>query len=149
MGEGKRNRVNMKTVYVPMCVDLLHPGHVNIINEAKKLGTVMVGVMTDEAMASYKNPPYMDYEQRKLIIMSIKGVDNAVPQTTLDYEPNLRKYRPDYVVHGDDWKTGVQRKVRNRVIEVLSEWGGKLIEPAYTQGISSTKLIDYEMSKMQ
>ena len=139
----------MKTVYVPMCVDLLHPGHLNIINEAKKLGTVMVGVMTDEAIASYKKPPYMSYEQRKLIIMSIKGVDDAVPQTTLDYEPNLRKYRPDYVVHGDDWQIGVQRKVRDRVIEVLSEWGGELIEVPYTQGISSTKLIDYEMSKMQ
>jgi len=138
----------MKTVYVGMSADLIHPGHLNIINEAKKLGTVTVGVMTDEAIATYKRPAYMNYEQRKLIIMSIKGVDNAVPQTTLDYEPNLRKYRPDYVVHGDDWKTGVQRKVRDRVIEVLSEWGGVLIEPAYTEGISSTKLIDYEMSKM-
>jgi len=138
----------MKTVYVGMSADLIHPGHLNIINEARKFGAVTVGVMTDEAIATYKRPAYMNYEQRKLIIMSIKGVDNAVPQTTLDYEPNLRKYRPDYVVHGDDWKTGVQRKVRDRVIEVLSEWGGVLIEPAYTEGISSTKLIDYEMSKM-
>lgn len=132
----------MKKVYVGMSADIIHPGHLNIINAAQKLGEVTVGVLTDEAIASYKRLPFMNYEQRKLVVENIKGVTHVVPQTSLDYVPNLRKIKPDYVVHGDDWKNGVQFKVREQVIEVLKEWGGQLIEPPYTQGISSTKLIN-------
>ncbi len=130
----------MKKVYVGMSADIIHPGHLNIIKIAKELGEVIVGVLTDEAIASYKRLPFMDYEQRKEVVENIKGVARVVPQHTLDYVPNLRKYKPDYVVHGDDWKTGVQNETRTRVIEVLEEWGGELIEPAYTKGISSSKL---------
>lgn len=130
----------MKKVYVGMSADIIHPGHLNIINEAKKLGTVTVGVLTDKAIASYKRLPYMNYEQRKFIIENIKGVENVVPQTTLDYVPNLRQLKPDFVVHGDDWEKGIQREIRDKVRKVLAEWGGKLIEIPYTQGISSTKL---------
>jgi phosphoenolpyruvate mutase len=72
------------------------------------------------------------------VVENIKGVDRVVAQETLDYVPNLRRYRPDYVVHGDDWRTGVQAQTRQRVIDVLSEWGGELVEVPYTQGISST-----------
>ncbi len=129
-----------KRVYVGMGADLIHPGHLNIINEARKLGRVIVGVLTDKAIASYKRIPYMSFEQRKLIIENIKGVDGVVPQETLDYTSNLRKIRPHYVVHGDDWKTGVQKQTRQRVIETLREWGGQLVEVKYTEGISSTKL---------
>ena len=130
----------MKTAYVGMSADLIHPGHLNIIKEAKKLGRVVVGVLTDKAIASYKRLPYMTYEQRKLIVENIVGVDEVIAQEALDYVPNLRKIKPDYVVHGDDWKTGRQKETRQRVIEVLKEWGGELIEPAYTAGISSTQL---------
>lgn len=130
----------MKTAYVGMSADLIHPGHLNIIAEARKLGRVVVGVLTDKAIASYKRLPYMTYEQRKLIVENIVGVDEVVPQETLDYVPNLKKIKPDYVVHGDDWKAGKQQETRARVIEVLKEWGGELIEPAYTPGISSTQL---------
>jgi len=130
----------MKKVYVGMSADLIHPGHLNIINEARKLGEVIVGVLTDKAISSYKRLPFMSFDQRKLIVENIKGVNKVVPQDTLDYVPNLRKIKPDYVVHGDDWKTGVQRKVRERVVETLKEWNGKLVEPKYTEGISSTKL---------
>ena len=130
----------MKTVYVAMSADLIHPGHLNIIEEAAKHGRVVVGVLTDSAIASYKRLPYMKFEQRIRIVRSLKGVDEAVPQDTLDYVPNLIKIRPDFVVHGDDWKKGVQREVRQRVIDTLEEWGGRLIEPAYTPGISSTQL---------
>ncbi|MEO8446567.1 MAG: adenylyltransferase/cytidyltransferase family protein, partial [bacterium] len=130
----------MKKVYVGMSADLIHPGHLNIINEAKKLGQVTVGLLTDEAIASYKRLPALDYEQRKMIIESIKGVEEVVAQETLDYVPNLKKYKPDFVVHGDDWKTGVQKQTRDRVIETLSEWNGKLVEVEYTKGISSTQL---------
>lgn len=132
----------MKKVYVGMSADLLHHGHLNIINEAKKIGYVIVGLLTDEAIASYKRLPLIPYDQRKMIVENIKGVSEVVPQETLDYIPNLRKIKPDYVVHGDDWKRGVQKEVRRRVAEVLKEWGGKLIEPKYTQGVSSTQLIN-------
>lgn len=131
----------MKKVYVGMSADLFHYGHLNIINEAKKLGYLIVGVLTDEAIASYKRLPHVPYQQRKVIVENIRGVDEVVPQESLDYVPNLRKIKPDYVVHGDDWKTGVQKETRRRVIDALNEWGGKLVEPTYTDGISSTQLI--------
>jgi phosphoenolpyruvate phosphomutase len=130
----------MKKVYVAMSADLIHPGHLNIINEARKYGDVILGLLTDSAIASYKRLPYLTFEQRKMIVENIKGVSRVVPQTTLDYVPNLREIKPDYVVHGDDWQTGVQRETRQRVIDALKEWGGELIEPKYTPGISSTQL---------
>ena len=130
----------MGTVYVGMSADLIHPGHLNIIKIAKELGEVTIGLLTDEAIASYKRLPTMNYAQRKIIIENIKGVDHVVPQSTLDYVPNLRKLKPNFVVHGDDWKTGIQKTTRQRVIDALNEWSGKLVEPPYTQGISSTKL---------
>lgn len=124
-----------------MCADLIHHGHLNVIDKARSLGEVVVGLITDEAMASYKRLPYLPYEHRRIIVENIKGVSNVVPQETLDYTPNLCKYKPDYVVHGDDWQTGIQAAVRQKVIEILAEWGGKLVEVAYTEGISSTQLI--------
>ncbi len=127
-------------VYVGMSADLVHPGHLNIIRNASKLGAVTIGLLTDSAIASYKRLPYMTYEQRKEIIESIKGVTNVVKQDTLDYSINLRKYKPTYVVHGDDWKDGIQSKVRQSVIDILAEWGGELIEIPYTKDISSTRL---------
>lgn len=130
----------MKKVYVGMSADLIHTGHLNIINEARKYGEVIIGVLTDQAIASYKRLPFLTFEQRKEIVENIKGVSRVVPQTTLDYVPNLREIKPDYVVHGDDWRTGVQKETRRRVIDALNEWGGELIEPEYTPGISSTKL---------
>ncbi len=130
----------MKKVYVGMSADLIHPGHINIINHARKLGEVTIGLLTDEAIAGYKRLPYMSYEQRKTVIQSIKGVINVLPQKTLDYIPNIRKMKPDYVVHGDDWKTGVQKEIRARVIHTLKEWNGELVEIPYTPGISSTLL---------
>lgn len=129
-----------KTVYVAMSADLIHPGHLKIIKTALEYGCVTVGVLTDKAIASYKRLPYMTFEQRVEIVQNLKGVSEVIPQDCLDYVPNLRKIKPDYVVHGDDWKEGIQRKTRQRVIEALAEWGGELIEPAYTQGISSTQL---------
>lgn len=130
----------MPTVYVAMSADLVHPGHMNIIKVARDLGEVTVGLLTDEAIASYKRLPFLSFEQRKAVIEQIKGVVAVVPQETLDYVPNLKKMKPDYVVHGDDWKTGVQTETRRRVLEALDEWGGTLVEPPYTPGISSTQL---------
>ncbi|MCQ4261244.1 phosphoenolpyruvate mutase [Stutzerimonas stutzeri] len=129
-----------KVVYVGMSADLVHPGHLNILKKAAEYGEVVVGLLTDAAIASYKRIPYMEFEQRRLVIENIKSVSRVVPQTTLDYVPNLRALKPDYVVHGDDWREGVQRETRQRVIDALTEWGGELIEIPYTAGISSTQL---------
>jgi phosphoenolpyruvate phosphomutase / 2-hydroxyethylphosphonate cytidylyltransferase len=131
-----------KKVYVAMSIDMVHHGHLNIIEKARELGDVIIGLLTDKAVASYKRMPFFTYEERKRIIENIKGVKEVVPQTTADYTENLRKLRPDYVIHGDDWKEGIQKQVRERVIEVLKEWGGELVEVPYTKGISSTKLND-------
>jgi len=129
-----------KNVYIGMSADLVHPGHLNIIKKAAELGEVTIGLLTDAAIASYKRLPYMTFEQRKEVMENIKGVSRVVPQTTLDYVPNLEQYKPDYVVHGDDWREGVQQKTRQRVIDALAKWGGKLVEVPYTTGISSTQL---------
>lgn len=129
-----------KTVYVGMSADIIHPGHLNILHEAQKYGRVIVGVLTDEAIASYKRLPYLNFEQRSMVVKDLKGVSEVVPQTTLDYRPNLERIRPDYVVHGDDWKEGVQAKTRQDIIDKLAEWGGKVIDVPYTKGISSTML---------
>jgi len=132
----------MKKVYIGMSADLIHKGHLNIIAEGRKLGKVIIGLLTDEAISSYKRLPLIAFNERKLIIENLKGVQKVVPQKTLDYVPNLKEIKPDFVVHGDDWKTGVQKEVRQRVIDTLAEWGGELVEPKYTKGISSTDLIN-------
>ena len=137
---------NNKKVYVPMAIDILHTGHINIINTARELGDVIIGLLSDKAISSYKRLPLLDIEQRKTICENIKGVKSIIIQDEHDYEPILRKLKPDYLVHGDDWKIGIQSKVRQKVIEILSEWGGKLVEPTYTTGISSSTLVN-EFSK--
>lgn len=129
-----------KKVYVGMSADIIHPGHLNILHEAQKYGRVIVGVLTDEAIASYKRLPYLNYEQRAMVVKDLKGVSEVVPQMTLDYRPNLEKIRPDFVVHGDDWKEGVQAKTRQQIIDKMAEWGGRVIDVPYTKGISSTML---------
>jgi phosphoenolpyruvate phosphomutase len=132
--------MSKKQVYVGMSADLVHPGHLNILKKAADLGEVTVGLLTDQAIASYKRVPFMTFEQRKQVIENIKGVSQVVPQTTLDYRHNLTQLRPDHVVHGDDWKEGVQQKTRQQVIDCLAQWGGSLVEVPYTDGISSTQL---------
>ena len=127
-----------KKVYVGLSVDIIHDGHINILKTAYKYGEVTVGLLTDEAIASYKNIPYLDFKRRKIIVENIKYVKKVIPQKTLDYVSNLKIIKPDFVVHGDDWKLGVQKKTRERVIKVLKKWSGKLIEPEYTKNISST-----------
>ncbi|MDA9702845.1 phosphoenolpyruvate mutase [Candidatus Pelagibacter sp.] len=127
-----------KKVYVGLAVDIIHEGHINILKIANSYGDVTVGLLTDEAIASYKSIPHLNFNRRKIIIQNIRYVKKVIPQNTLDYVKNLIDLKPDYVVHGDDWKTGVQKKVRERVIKTLKKWSGKLIEPKYTKNISST-----------
>ena len=130
-----------KIVYVGMVGDFLHHGHINIIEEARKLGEVTIGLLTDEAAESYKRKPIFTFEQRKKIIENVKGVISVIPQNSLDYIPNLKKIKPNYVVHGDDWKSGVQKEQRRKIINYLKEINGTLVEIPYTLGISSTSII--------
>ena len=128
-------------VYVPMAVHILHPGHINIIKEAAKYGKVIVGLFSDEAIKSYKRVPYMNYEMRKIIIENVKGVDEVICQEIKDYSPNLIKLKPKYMVHGTDWREGPLADVRQKAIDLMASWGGEVIEPEYTKGVSSSQLI--------
>ena len=127
-----------KLVYVGLSADILHEGHINILKTANKFGKVIVGLLTDQAIASYKNIPHLSFKQREIVLKNLIFVTKVIPQKTLDYTHNLNLIKPDFVVHGDDWKTGVQKKIRLKVIKTLQKWGGKLIEPKYTKNISST-----------
>ena len=122
----------MKKVYIAMSADFVHDGHMNVIKEGAKYGNVTIGLLTDEAVATYKRAPILDYEHRKKIFENIKNVKEVISQESLDYTENLRKLKPDYVVHGDDWRAGVQSEIRQKVIDTLKEWGGELIEVPYT-----------------
>tara|TARA_B100000795_G_scaffold70480_1_gene49392 strand:- start:35 stop:463 length:429 start_codon:yes stop_codon:yes gene_type:complete len=129
-----------KIAYVGMSADIIHPGHINILKIAAKKGYVIVGLLTDSAINSYKGKTYMNYYQREKVLMAIKYVKKIVPQKSLDYSENLIKLKPDFVVHAKDWKKGVQASTRKKVIKTIKEWSGKLIEPNYTKGVSSSKL---------
>lgn len=126
----------MKTVYIAISADILHHGHINLIKKASEYGNLIIGVLTDEVVATYKRFPVLDYKQRSFIIENIEGVSKVVPQDSLDYAKNLKKFKPDYVFHGDDWKEGVQSQIRQNVINTLNEWGGELIEIPYTKDVS-------------
>ncbi len=123
---------NNKIVYISMSADIIHIGHIKILEKASELGKITVGVLTNEAIASYKRYPLLNIENRMAIISNLKHVDKVVIQKTVDYEENLRMIKPDYVVHGDDWREGIQKNIRKRVIEVLNEWNGELVEFPYT-----------------
>ena len=129
-----------KKVYVAFGADYLHRGHMNVLKIAKKYGDVIVGLMTDNATVEYTNLPHFLYEQREAIFKKINLVSKIMPQATLDYTENLKKIKPHYVVHGDDWKNGPQRHIRKKVINQLKKWSGKLIEVKYTPNIPSSEL---------
>lgn len=111
---------------------MLHSGHIAIIEKAAALGQLTIGVLTDQVIASYKRYPLLSYEERVNMLQSIRGVYRTVEQNSLSYADNLRKLRPDYVVHGDDWKSGVQKPIRDEVVSILNEYGGELVEYPYS-----------------
>ena len=123
-----------------MIGDIMHPGLINIINEGAKYGDVMIGLFTDKAIATHKRLPYLTYEQRKNVIENIKGVSSIVPQDEWSYVPNLEKYKPDYIIHGDDWLQGSDKYIRDEVFKVMEKLGGEVIEIPYTKGISASGL---------
>ena len=132
----------MKQVYLGITGDIIHPGIINIINEGARLGELTVGLLTDSAIASHKRLPYLTYEQRETVVGNIKGVARVVPQEDWSYVPNLRKYKPDYIIHGDDWKSNYLSRIRDEVFAVMKEWGGQVVEIPYTQGINSSSLAE-------
>jgi phosphoenolpyruvate phosphomutase / 2-hydroxyethylphosphonate cytidylyltransferase len=134
-------------VYVGMSADILHKGHLLLLQRAAELGKVVVGLITDEAISAYKQPPLLTFTERLDAVMSLANVGEVIPQDSLDYTENLRKVRPDFVVHGDDWIDGAQEENREAIINVLSEWGGILKEIPHAKGISSTELRERLLSR--
>ena len=131
-----------KKVYLGMIADIMHPGLINIINEGAKYGDVIIGLYTDKAIATHKRLPYLTYEQRETVVRSIHGVADVVPQDDWSYVPNLVKYKPDYIIHGDDWLEGPDKYIRDEVFKVMEGLGGKVIEIPYTKGITSSGLAE-------
>ena len=131
-----------KKVYLGMVADIMHPGLTRIINEGARYGDVIIGLFTDKAVAEYKRLPYLTYEQRKEVVENIKGVSEVVAQDEWSYIPNLRRLKPDYIIHGDDWKLGMDMELREEVIKTMAEWGGQVIEIPYTKGINSSALVE-------
>ena len=129
-----------KIIYVPLAVDILHSGHLNIINKAKKYGRVVIGLLSDSAIAEYKNIPSLGFNERIKIVKSLKNVSKIIKQDTWDYTDVLNKLKPNYFIHGDDWRKGIQKKTREKVIKVLKKNGGKLIEVPYSKNISSSSI---------
>lgn len=125
--------IENRIVYLCFSTDIIHSGHINIIKKAGLLGKVIVGVLSDEAVASYKRFPLLPFSERMAMFSNINGVYKVVEQTTLSYKANLKKYKPDIVVHGDDWKEGIQKPIRDEVIEVIATYGGKLVEFPYSK----------------
>lgn len=128
---GKLRELQNRTVYMCFSTDIIHSGHIALIRKAKRFGKLMIGVLTDEAVVTYKRFPLLPFSERKEMFGSISGVWKTVAQTMLSYRENLEKYRPDFVVHGDDWRTGIQKPIRDEVLSVLASYGGRLIEYPY------------------
>lgn len=128
----KLKEVESRTVYMSFSTDIIHGGHIAIIRKALRHGKLIIGVLSDEAVASYKKFPLVSYEDRKIMFENIAGVYKVVEQKTLSYAENLEKYHPNIVVHGDDWKTDFQKPIRDEVVSILAEYGGKLIEYPYS-----------------
>ncbi len=122
----------MKTVYTCFCTDIIHEGHLNIISEAKKYGKVIVGVLCDSEMVRFNRFPTISFEERVNQVKGIEGVDEVIIQNTIMYDSVIEAIKPDYVIHGDNWKNGPESAIRDNVVTSLSSYGGELIEISYT-----------------
>lgn len=127
----KLNEVNNRIVYMCFSAEYLNSAHIAIIKKAQKYGKLTIGVLSDRAIASFRRFPLVPFEERMAIFSNVIGVEKVVEQKELSYAENLRVLHPDYVVHGADWKDGFQKPIRQEVQEILSEYGGQLIEFPY------------------
>ena len=135
------NKINRPLAFIPMCLDPMHHGHANIIREAKKYGNVIIGLMTDKAMLSYKRKPKIPFEGRLEVANELKSVTYVLPIEGINYSEIASRYEFEFFLHGDDWKTNIQAESRKGLIEVMKKWGGVVIDIPYTRGISSTEII--------
>ncbi len=135
-----------KTVYIGLTAGTIHHGHIKLIEVARSYGDIIIGLITDNAIAEYKRIPLLSFEQRKKILVNFKGVKKVVVQKQWDYSQNIKKLKPNFMIHGDDWKKGHMSVIRKKSITALKSYGGKLIELPYTKGISSAALIDHQNS---
>jgi len=129
-----------KKVYVSLIADLLHAGHIKVLKEAEKYGEIVVGLLTSTAINELNDTAYLKYQQRLDVLKNLSMVAEVIEQNTASYKGNLKQMKPDFVVHGDDWKSGKQSKYRQEVIDLLGEWGGELIEVEYSSDISDKNL---------
>lgn len=136
----------MSVVYTCFCTDVIHEGHLNIIRCAKRYGEVVVGVLSDQAMIRYNRFPTITFEERMELIRNMEGVDKVIVQHDIMYDQVIRDMKPDYVIHGDNWKSGPESAIRNNVLKLLDEYGGKLIEPPYTYN-ENVKRIDDKLKE--
>ena len=132
-----------KTVYISLTADSIHHGHMKLFETARKYGDIIIGLLSDKAVAEHKRIPYLNFEQRKKILINFKGVKSVIVQNEWDYSKNIKSLKPDFLVHGDDWKTGHMSEIRRKVLKIMKSYGGKLIEIPYTKGVSSSALINH------
>ena len=132
-----------KTVYISLTADSIHHGHMKLFETARKYGDIIIGLLSDKAVAEHKRIPYLNFEQRKKILINFKGVKSVIEQNEWDYSKNIKSLKPDFLVHGDDWKTGHMSEMRRKVLKIMKSYGGKLIEIPYTKGISSSALTNH------
>ena len=136
----KISNISRPYVFVPLAADILHHGHINILKKSNLLGSVIVGLITDKGLETYKGKPLLKFKERKLIVKSIKYIDFIIPLNGLFFKEIIDEIKPDYFVHGDDWKRGPQKNARNETLQSMKKIGGKVIEIKYTKGVSSTKI---------
>lgn len=129
----KLKEIENRKVYMCFSTDMIHSGHIAIIQKAKRLGKLIIGVLSDEAVVDYKRFPLLPFEERKSMFENIAGVYKVVEQKTLSYKENIEKYNPDFVVHGDDWTSGIQKPIRDEVVSLLASYGGRLVEFPYSK----------------
>ena len=136
----------MKTVYACLCTDVIHDGHLNIINRAKEYGRVVVGCLSDKEMIRCTKFPTTTIEERIALYKSIDGVDEVVIQDNMLYDDVIEKIHPDYVIHGDNWIDGAEKAVRNHVEKLLSQYGGEIIDVPYTYN-EEVKKVDQKLKE--
>jgi len=138
----------MQKVYTCFCTDVIHEGHLNIINQAKKYGEVIVGVLSDKAMLQFDKFPIKSIEERIKMVKEIDGISKVIIQEEIMYDDIIEKIRPDYVIHGDNWNIGYMASIRANVISLLEKYGGKVIDVPYTYN-EEVKRIDSHIKKLK
>ena len=138
----------MKTVYMLFATDVIHEGHINVVKEAKKYGKVIGGVLCDAAMIRFNRFPTVSFDERVSMVKDIPEVDEVIVQNETLYENTLRKIKPDYVIHGDNWCEGPEKAIRDNVVSVMNELGGEVIEVPYTRNENVKKIDDRIKDKL-